>query len=324
MWSYFLQQYKELPANLTTEHIEYMLKLVHRRHGVPGLAPNIVDGYLDNPRMMKEFGRIIATLNRQGVVSRVLGLQDFLQQTSKRKHLKLNFYHDESWKLLNEATTQNHAFNRLRGFGLEDLICRAMDELLRDQGQGFVENFFSVSSPARWRLEFLEYGEGTDADFLLVEGTVSTEHLVPNPARRKLLIGNVKNSPHRFLDEDSKRKFSTLMESFSEVGYSPSLILFSGEECNEHLHQQICELWGDVPGVLTPVKTLSTLLKHLLNVEIRDIYCEGHWERTGEKDRVKENIEQGGTLILTGRYQIGKTTLLREMAAENKWTYFTY
>lgn len=231
--------------------------------------------------------------------------------------------HDAHAAMIDKATTDSTPFHRLRGFGLEDLCCRILNERLSLRPQNFVSEFFGLHSKARWFLEVIEYENNTDADFLIVERTKSSEMMLC--AQRTVIIGNTKHNPFSLKEEANVEKCTRLVDSFRTSGFKPKLALFAGEDVTREDETAILSRWTSV-DFLPNVFTLPKLLKYLVskpNGEPCDLET-FQWDRVPEKERISNNIEEGGTVIVTGPWRAGKTTLLYKLAQEKNWPYYTY
>lgn len=66
---------------------------VHARVEGFGVDPSFLATFETDPaEVNREHGRTVQQLVTQGVVTRVLGVDDFLKKSMKRKHVKMNLY----------------------------------------------------------------------------------------------------------------------------------------------------------------------------------------------------------------------------------------
>ena len=142
---------------------------------------------------------------------------------------------------------------------------------------------------------------------------------------KTVVIGNTKHNPFSLMDEENVKKFTLLVEEFRASGYDPKLALFAGEDVSRDDETKILSCWKGL-DVLPHIFTLPNLLKYLVltpNGEPFNLET-FQWDRVPEKQRISNNCEDGGSVIVTGPWRAGKTTLLYELAQEKSWPYYTY
>ena len=216
-------------------------------------------------------------------------------------------------RMRNGDQIELHSFPLLRGFGLEDLIA------------DLFEWHFTVGTDLEQELGipcvgsdilFLDYEGGTDADLLLVQENASID---------RVFMFNIKTHPNLLLDDSgnrSKLKFETLCDDFKDFEVILILLVedFKGVDPN-----LIYETWKDVKNCTLHkrVYSLSDFAQIAPKIPITRRDAKLFVNRPLEENAIKEGLELGvHDVAIQGRYRVGKSHLLSEMARQNDgWVY---
>jgi hypothetical protein len=202
-------------------------------------------------------------------------------------------------------------FPAARGLGLEDLVADLVDWHLKSNTD--LEEALGLPC-ARCEILFLDYEGKTDADLLLIE--INEEKEKP-----RVFIFNIKTHPNLLLSNDTFTKFQDLCKLFKD--YDVSLVLMVADLCGEDPRVLLAK-WKDVEGCTPPQKIYS--LKDFVEIAPTILVKKNgvlSVDRPLEKNEIKKKIATTFLdVVVQGRFRVGKSHLLIEMAAENSgWIY---
>ncbi len=167
---------------------------------------------------------------------------------------------------------------------------------------------------ARCEILWLDYEGKTDADLLLVE--INEEKKKPC-----VLIFNMKTHPNLLLVDNIMLKFQDLCQQF--IDFDVFLVLMAAD-LYDHDPNLILGKWRDIEGctLLQKIYSLNDFVEIAPTIRVKRNGVLS-LDRPLEKNLIKQKFD---TLFMDievqGRFRVGKTHLLKEMADENNgWIY---
>jgi hypothetical protein len=202
-------------------------------------------------------------------------------------------------------------FHSAKGFGLEDLVADVVDWHL--QSGTDLEKLLGFPFE-RCEILRLDYEGKTDADLLLVE--INEEKQKPC-----VLIFNIKTHPKLLLSEDSICKFQELCQQLENFVVFLALMVSDLYDQDSNL---IFAKWNGIKGctLLNKIYSLNDFLEIAPTIRVKRNGVLSV-DRPLEKNLIKQKFDTlFMDVVVQGRFRVGKTHLLKEMADENDgWIY---
>jgi hypothetical protein len=156
----------------------------------------------------------------------------------------------------------------------------------------------------------LDYEGKTDADLLLVE--INEEKKKPC-----VLIFNIKTHPNLLLSDDTVLKFQDLCQQFND--FDVFLVLVVADLYDDHDPNLIFGKWRDIEGctLLQKIYSLNDFVEIAPTIRVKRNGVLSV-DRPLEKNLIKQKFDTlFMDIVVQGRFRVGKTHLLKEMADEN-------
>jgi hypothetical protein len=276
-------------------------------------------------------GKQLNQLVDRKIVEHVPKLDDFLQNAVKPRK-SVYVWNDDLLDLNATGISISNLkeFKIRRGRGLESLLGSIVAWHL---GNNTLENVTGLTGD-RLQIFPLFYQDNSDADLLLIERLSD-----PDDTRKpKAFIFNIKTHPSSLLGlkgQESRKKFDALSDKFSAVfevvlclaverlaGWTP----YPGFDPKD-LSVRILNEWSSSKyTVFQKVISLDDFENTAKSLKLSHKFIEDKLiiERPAIQNEILEKLKPGhlSSILLQGRYRVGKTMFLRDMCQrEAEWRY---